>query len=780
MNFLRELATRPLPVAAVLFVLYAAGVAAAALAARWLRRPIPRAWLLALALPPIAFLWPGFLAGRTPIPADHAYLTSPSPTAAATTIWSDDVARQFVPWARAVRLAWRQGEWPHRNRWNGCGMPLDANGQSAAYAPWTIAGLLLPLPAAFTFWAALRLFLALAGAWLWLRELGVRAGPAYFGGVAFAFSLAMTAWLLFPHAAVLALAPWILFAIERRREPAARDRAFGLLTGLFFLLPLSGHVETASLVCAFAAVWLAARRAFGEREATRGLPPALAATGALALGLSAFSLLPQVLAILASNRFVLTAETFWKPHLSALPHAPAEPWTLAAVLFPRILGDGITSPLLPSGFVSFPEMAQGYFGVAAAVLALLVLRPGSPRPAAEKALLVPLIAGLGIASGAWPFAELEALVPGLDRVLPTRFLAWVTMSGAAIAAFELDRLSRDLAARRRAILWPPALAAAVGLVGVLGDLRFRAAHAAAGGLASQRHAYLLAAVTLAAAATVVLTLGRRPRAFAAIGAPLLALVAGADLFRQGGRLVRFSDPDDLYPVTPLVAYLRERTGPHRVVGEGLAFFPNVGIFAGQQDVRTHDPVERREYLEWLDRACGYDPRYYYKQIRDPDAPALDALAVRYLVARPGAPAPSEKWRPVYRGADGAIFENSRARPLVFAADGSTAEVSPPVETFNSVSFRVRAPRPAVLVASFVDDGGWRAKDETGRAIPLGRAVGPFLEIRVPEGEHRIRLDYASPGFRTGAFISAASAVLSAAWLTVRRRRAMRGREAVAS
>ena len=770
MQFLRDLAGRPVVSGAALLALYAACVGAAALAARWLRRPIPRAWLLALALPPLAFLWPAFFAGRTAIPADHAYLTSPSPTAAPTTIWSDDVARQFVPWAWAVRLAWRQGEWPHRNRWNGCGMPLDANGQSAAYAPWTIAGLLLPLPAAFTLWAAWRLFSALCGTWLWLTELGVRSGPAYFGAVAFAFSLAMTAWLLFPHAAVLGLAPWILFAVERRREAPVRSRALGLLAGLFFLLPLSGHVETASTVCAFAAVWLAARRLLGEREATRGLARALAGAAVLALGLSAFSLLPQILAIRASNRFVLTATTFWKPHLSLLPHGPVEPWTLAAVFFPRILGDAITSPLLPSGFVSFPEMAQGYFGIVAAIFALLVLRPGSPRPAAEKALLVPLIAGLGIASGAWPFAEIEALVPALNRVLPTRFLVWATISGAGVAAFELDRLARDLASRRRAVLWPPALAGAVAFVGVLCDRRFRAAHAAMGGLASQRHAYLLAALGLAAAAGVVLVVGRRPKIFAAIGAPLLALVAGADLFRQGGRLVRFGDPKDLYPVTPLVAYLRERPGPHRIAGEGLAFFPNVGIFAGQADVRTHDPTERREYVEWLDRAAGYAPAAYYKQIRDPNAPALDALGVRYLVARPGAAAPGEKWTPVYSGRDGAVFENARARPLVFADDGSTAEVTNLAETFNSVSFRVRAPGPAVLVASFVDDGGWKAKDETGKKIALGRASGPFLAIRVPRGDHRIRLDYASPGFRTGALVSLATAAAAAILLTMRSRR----------
>jgi hypothetical protein len=777
MEFLRDLAARPLVSGAALLALYVACVGTAALAARWLRRPIPPGALLALALPPVIFLWPGFVMGRTPIPADHAFLSVASASAPPTTIWSDDVARQFVPWARAVRLAWRQGVWPHRNRWNGCGMPLDANGQSAAYSPLTIVGLLLPLPAAFTLWAAARLFLAFCGSWLWLRELGVRAASAYFGSVAFAFSLAMTAWLLFPQAAVLALAPWILFAIERRRDPGVCARAFALLAALFFLLPLSGHLETAALVCAFAVLWLVSRRALGDREAAAGLPRAIAGAAALALGLSAFSLLPQILAILASNRMALTEATFWKPHLSLWPHAPVSPWTSAALLFPRVLGDGIASPLLPVGFVSFPEMAQGHFGILAAVFALLILRPGSPRPAAEKALLVPLIAGLGVASGAWPFAEVEALVPGLNRILPARFLVWVAIAGAAIAAFELDRLARDLAARRSAILWPPALAAAAALAGVYCASRSRGVFAALGGLENQRRAYLLAALALAAGSTVVLLAGRRPKTFGSLGTALLALVLGAELFRQGMRLVPFSDPKELYPVTPLVAFLRERPGPHRVAGEGFAFFPNVGIFAAQEDVRTHDPVERREYVAWLNLVCGYDPAAYYKPIRNPNAPALDALGVRYLVAGPGAAGPGEKWTAVYAGPDGVVFENSCARPLVFAADGSSAEVSDHAETFNSVSFRVRAPRPAELVASLVDDGGWRATDETGRTVALGRASGPFLKIVVPEGHHRIRLDYASPGFRTGALVSLATAAAAAVLLSIRSRRSAPGRAA---
>ena len=44
--------------------------------------------------------------------------------------------------------------------------------------------------------------------------------------------------------------------------------------------------------------------------------------------------------------------------------------------------------------------------------------------------------------------------PGLKLMFPLRYFVWFALAGAAIAAFELDRLERDLEDDRREILWP--------------------------------------------------------------------------------------------------------------------------------------------------------------------------------------------------------------------------------------------------------------------------------------------------------------------------------------
>jgi len=476
-------------------------------------------------------------------------------------------------------------------------------------------------------------------------------------------------------------------------------------------------------------------------------------------------------------------------------------------------------------------MALGYVGILPAALALLIFRPGSKRFAAERALLVPLIFGFGAAVGAWPFAELAALVPGLSRMFPLRYLTWFALAAAAIAAFELDRLARDLESRPSARFFPLACAGAVALLGALAYRRFAPAYAAAGALTAQRNAFLLPAAALAAGAAAAALAGGSARRFRTAGIPLLAAIAAAELLRQGSRLLTRDDPAALYPATPLVRYLQSRPRPFRILGEGSTIFPNVGVFAGLEDVRTHDPVERRDYVEFLDATCGYDPKPYFKRVSNVNAPALDFLNVRYLVSSPGRAAPGEKWRPVYSGPDGTVFESASVLPRVFApksvrvvraspsralagdartaygvpygelfrelrwseeavvleeSPGALAASGPPpeaavseyAETTNRISFRVRsepAGPAAVLVSSLVEDGGWRAREETGERIERTRANGPFLAIRVPAGDRRVVLEYASPGFRAGAAVSAATlaggAALAALFLARRRRRA---------
>jgi Bacterial membrane protein YfhO len=795
-----------------LLVLYGLGAAAAILFARRIGRAIPwRAALLFLLLP-VLFLSPGCLRDRAPLGPDQAFLTTPAPRPPGPhgSAWLDDVVHQILPWHVAVREAFREGELPLRNRWNGCGTVLDANGQSAAFSPWTALAFPLPPLSALSLWGALRIFLALCGMWLWLTELSLSGRAALFGAIAFGLSMTMTAWIFFPLTAAVCLWPWALFLMERVDREEARRRATAGLAVVFFLWPLSGHLETAASAAAFTALWLLARAIAGDAARVRRRLLPIATAALLAIGLSAFSLLPQALAIGASNRLVLVAKPFWTSILSLVPHAPGWKNGALVLLLPRLFGDNVTVPMIPGPAGAFPEMAAGYIGIVPAALVLLLFRPGSPRPAWRKALAVPAAFGVGAAIGLWPFAEAVSSIPVLSHMFPLRYLTWFALAGSAIAAGELDRLIEDSDRRLSARIWPIAALVAV-LFLVYGTWRrARGVYFEAGSLDPAREAFRLEGLALAAGLAIFAGTFGRARRLRSWGLPLLTIAAGAELFVQGTRLYRWEDPATLFPSTPLLEFLSREPRPFRIAGDGAMLFPNVNILAGVEEVRTHDATERRDYVALLDVAAGYDPAVYFKQLRDLDAPVLDFLNVRYLVAFPGRAAPSAKWRPVYAGADGVVFRNEDVLPRVFAparvlrraslpdrafgkevdwrneavlergleetggpeGRNGSAEILDYAERTNSVSFRARVTgeRGALLVASLVEDGGWRAHDESGRRIPTARVNGPFLAVAVPPGDHRVRLDYAPPGFREGVAISAASLGAAVAALAIVRKR----------
>ena len=782
----------------LLWILYLLAGSCVAAAAALLGRRLERRVLLAAFALPVVFLAPGFFLDRTALPVDQIRTIPPwrdTSVGAVRNASLLDLVLQIAPWSVAVRAAWTHGELPLRDRWNGCGTPLAANGQSSAFAPLTLWALALPLAQAFTLQAALKLFLAITGMWLWLTELDVGSPAALFGSVLFAFSFTMTPWIYFPLTAVLCLWPWCLFALELVARDRVGRRAFWALVAVFFLWPLSGHVESAASGAAGIGLWLLVRAAASDLPEPGRFFRRVALAAAIAVGLSAFSLLPQMRALAASNRLVLAQHPVWEPLFSWVPHGPGWANGLFTSLFPRCLGDGIDSPMVAGRMGSVLEMGLGYFGVVGSACALLVLRPGSRRRRAGLALLAPILFGFCAAVGLWPFAELVGHAPGLRLIFPLRFFSWLALAGAGLAAFELDRFERDVASDPKAALGPVFAAAALLLFAFVSYRRFRPLHAASGGLDAQREALLLAAAWLAAFVLLSALVAWKPGSIWHLEFSLLVTgLAALELLSGGARLYQYGRPAELYAETPLIRFLRDQPRPYRVLGEGTALFPNSNVFAGLEEIRTHDAAERREYVDLLAATCGYDAREYFKQIQDVNAPVLDFLNVRYLLAAPGRPVPGEKWRPVYSGPDGTVFENSRVLPRVFAPPGVLAasagaalprdwhreaalsgsrlgevlepgvrlngpvEISEYEESANSVSFRVRAGslRRTVLVTSLVQDGGWSAWDKEGHSLPTARANGPFLALTVPAGDGVVHLKYSAPGFRLGIAVSLTS------------------------
>jgi uncharacterized membrane protein YfhO len=88
---------------------------------------------------------------------------------------------------------------------------------------------------------------------------------------------------------------------------------------------------------------------------------------------------------------------------------------------------------------------------------------------------------------------------------------------------------------------------------------------------------------------------------------------------------------------------------------------------------------------------------------------------------------------------------------------------------GTVDLRTRTPEPAVLVARHKWHPGWTAYVD-GQPVPLLRAVGMYMAIVLPAGEHEVRLRYHEPGLRTGLAIAGAWLILTIGVGFVERRR----------
>jgi hypothetical protein len=199
-----------------------------------------------------------------------------------------DPVWQFVPWLRFAREELRHGRLPLWNPHQDGGEPLLGNAISALGSPLNLPPLLLGIDPGWNLSLLLRIVVAFAAAFLWLRDIGRSSLAAALGAVAFALSGPFVAWLEHPQTLVAAGVP-LLLLFARRVARHAGPREVTALAGSTFLVLSGGHPET-QLMAALLAAAVVIREVLASRRFHAWLPPAAAAL--LGLGLAAPLLLP--------------------------------------------------------------------------------------------------------------------------------------------------------------------------------------------------------------------------------------------------------------------------------------------------------------------------------------------------------------------------------------------------------------------------------------------------------------------------------------------------------
>lgn len=783
-------------------LLYLATVVTIATAChRWVR-PLARPAVAALALLPLCVTGATLLDGDAYSPVISAY--ADEPFAAARSLAGVegspqplflDLFSQIVPWHRAVRYAWAHGDWPLWNPFMLAGDVLAGAAQPAPFYPPNLLSLLLPLPQALTFLAALHLFLAGLGAHLFARDLGCRDATAFAAAAGWALMSGTVFWIGWPLGAAWVLLPAVLLGARRlARRPGWRSTL--LLVAALALALLAGHPETAVHHLALGALyglWEAA----GRPVATWPRILAWATAGALlTVGLTAIFWLPVLDTLTQTVEWALR-----QGHAASAAGGLGEALRrLLPSLVPFVYGTPAERAADLPRFLS--PWAGAYTGSVLLAPALygLWLSPRRERWGLAALGLSGLAAGAQLPG----FYELLGRIPPFHLTINNRLIAVAGLAVAVLAALGLETWCRR---GRPAILGWLTAAVLAGLAVVLALLWVPMGEAGLSAAFRRGHGAVL---LLPAAAALPFLLWRRLRPYGL--AALLALLL----------VQRTAETSGYYPATPARAFYppvepldRPLPGdtPARIVGVGWALLPNQAVHYGLEDLRGYQALHHRRFQALGELWQAERPRWY-GAVNDLERarPALSLLNVRWaLVPRRRPPAGWRRPRPAGEAGRLVWWRNPATLERAFlprrvrfgvAPAQVLAEMRrtddfaavawievpgapPPPRPLEAVNGRgaVRLRRDGLrytldaeladtawVVISNVAWRGWRAR-EGDRELRLAIADHALLALELGPGTHRVELFFRPRSFEVGLALTLVSAAgLGLAALLRRRRR----------
>lgn len=682
----------------------------------------------------------------------------------------NDIPLQHTPWGHQVRENWKSLRVPLWNELNGSGYPLLANGQSQALSP--IRLLMLPLPSNrfMAGEAAVKILIALTFAFLFLRGRGYSELASVTGAAIFGFGGFLHSWLHFPHATTACFLPAILWLIDRIVERRTYGR-FAAAALCWTAILFGGHPETASHIFFLSllyVVWLV----FVQKRATWRLFLTLGGAMTIAALLSAPFLVPFLEALPKSMRY---GELRVSPLArESLPYTDIncmivlfQAHFFGRVPFEEPWGPAVAEPV--GGFA-------GVLGIASFFALLVhVIRRRAWR-STELFLIIATVIVYGVING-WPLIG-DAIHAVLPVVAHARFRMLFVMLMGIQAAAAIDL-------KDRTPLLAGAGAVAALLIALFALKQFPSDAALTTSL-------LTSARSLAVLVLAVLFALSRHR-LALLG--LLVAVIGELWSVTRGWNPPFPGRT-MYPKTPLIEAmekLRDQQPPStfRIIGSGPVLYPNTNAMYGFEEVRAHDPMAFDRYMGFLGLTADLQtgPEHYHPWFENVEASSLDFLNVRYLMMDPYAPAPDpDRWKRVYEGLDGKIYENQRVLPRFYAVrnvilefrdhlfyqklrehtdwantallerleleapqqdadffkprpDHAPLAVARVVEA-SPTAYRltVNAPRWSLVVSSIPAWPGWKVVRNGKRVEPI-RVNGAFVGFAVPPGVSEVRVVY---------------------------------------
>jgi Bacterial membrane protein YfhO len=776
------------------------------------RRPVLAAALLYAALA-LIFIGQALVPGRALSNSDSLYFTPPWSASRPADLQRPSQIGDEQDWAVAYEpwLRYNRAEFPGIPLWNPyvmAGRPYVGSASQAVFSVFSLPVYVLPFDLANGLVAALKLFFAALGTFLVGRFMRIAWAGALLAGLVFAFGMPLVTWLMEINvSAVWALYPWLLLATSAVATRRGLLPVYGLAATSAAVF-VGAHPESVAQTFAGATAFLALLVSRKPDDACRRGLDWAGSVGRFVVGV----LWGAALAAVAIVPFIeMVAHSSDIAERGIALHRELPPRFLRTLMLPDYFGRG-------TGILIDAEQLGRFLYVGA--LPLILASAALLRPRVERvACGVFAVACVAVAFGAFPFADLANVLPGLSRTDNTRLIIIGLPAVALLAGWGLDDLCEAMRDRPRtaALLSIGAFLLCLPLVWVVGEVstsHLREALRVAWFMATPpaspevvRLASLILWLTVAGAAVILVGLRVRGRIAAAVFTPLAVILVVVDLFRIGmGFNPAIPSDRASQPATGVIRYLQSRR-PARYVALGFlnSVMPsNVALRYRLYDARGYDfPIERRYRRLWgavvnpdQQDFLGFSAPLYLTNITPASLRALSLFGVADIMVAPDSPPLGSKDLSLaYRGADAKVYTNDRTLPRVFVVSGQrkvggedaafAAVTSPSFDARREVvregmrastptrgpSGRARllsyepnrvvvaasASRPSTVVLSDIWFPGWKATVD-GKSAEVERVDYLLRGVRVGPGAHRVVFSYRPGSWRIAWIITLIASV----------------------
>jgi len=512
-------------------------------------------------------------------------------------------AWHFEPAMQLNNQAYKNGELPLWNPYNGGGQPLAGDMQSSSFNPIALPVLVNPSPVMWDFFLLFRLFLAGFFTFIFLKLINIKTAGALAGAITFMLSGYMMFFVNMAHLNVEILIPLMLMATELLH----RQKSLFSLVVLAIasaLVVIGGMPEAALVNFGFATIYFVYRtfqeyKKVGANNYSPLLKPVFQFSLAMVAGI--------LISTMSWAPFMQYSQIFWSKHsyVSGLKHL--SPLNIMQFLAPLSTGvDNIT-----------------YFGVVPLFLCLVAKKEHELKWFFSIAALVVVMKIFGLAIN-W-----LGYLPLLNRIFFFKYgQALLAMCIAILTAMAIDNHLKTKVWRviLVSVLWVGALyfflmnVAKIFNVGYLHLYYYTTRHMK----------FSLIFLGLA----VIITLASK--FFRRIQYKHLAAIAIVLIFLDLWTHIPPSRADrhNPYIAPPFVKFVQSKNGLFRTYATDPVLWPNTNAPFKIQDIRSVNAIQPMNYMNYLSLFSDLRKFGHITGVEgvNLDSQFFDALNVRYLMA----------------------------------------------------------------------------------------------------------------------------------------------------